>query len=237
MGFLDRFSRVVRANVNSWVAKTEDPEKILEQAVLEMQEQLIQLRQAVAGAIASLKRTERQAETSNANAEEWYRRAQLAIQQTNEPLAREALVKRKSYQDTATALFQQLQQQNTVVTKLKQDMRSLELKIAELKSKRDMYIARIRSAEASARLQEILGDVSGATSTGVFERVEDKLLQLESQNEVLSLNSEDNLQKQFTALAANQEVDSELAAMKQQLSHGIETPKSQLPESPNNSQP
>lgn len=213
MGLLDRFSRVVRANVNSWVTKAEDPEKILEQAVSEMQEQLIQLRQAVAGAIASLKRTERQAQSSNANAEEWYRRAQLAIQQTNETLAREALLKRKSYQDIAIALFAQLDQQNTVVGKLKQDMRSLELKIAELKSKRDMYIARIRSAEASVKLQEILGDFSGATSSGILERVEDKLLQIESQNEVLSLNGEE----EYAALAASQEVDSELAAMKQQL--------------------
>lgn len=109
MGLLDRIMRVIRANLTSLVSKAEDPEKILEQTVLDMQEDLIQLRQAVAQAIATQKRTERQYSQSSTTAEEWYRRAQLALQKGDDHLAREALTRRKSYQDTATALKTQFQ--------------------------------------------------------------------------------------------------------------------------------
>jgi phage shock protein A len=229
MGFFDRISRVVRANVNSWVANTEDPEKILEQTVMEMQDNLIQLRQGVAIAIATQKRTERQAANAETTSTEWYRRAQLALQQANEPLAREALTKRKSYQDTANTLNSQIEQHNTVVAKLKKDMRSLELKISEVKNKKDMYIARVRSAQASLRLQELMSDLSGASSTGVFERVEDKIVELESQNEVLSITSTDNLDKKFIALESIGDIDDELSTMKAQLANNQDEMLPKLP--------
>ena len=120
MGLFDRVGRVVRANLNSLINQAEDPEKILEQVVSEMQSDLIQVRQAAAQAIAIHKRTERQASQADSTAEEWYRRAQLALQKGDETLARDALTRRQTYQDTAKALNSQLQQQNTVVVQLKQ---------------------------------------------------------------------------------------------------------------------
>jgi phage shock protein A len=220
MGFFDRVTRVVRANVNSWTASAASPEQILEATVMEMQDNLIQMRQGVASAIATQKRTERQAANAQSNASEWFRRAQLALQQDNEPLAREALVKRKTHQDTASALLSQIEQQNAIVGKLKKDMRSLEIKIAEVKTKKDMYIARARSAQASLRLQELMGDINGATSTGVFERVEDKILRLESQIEVISITSKDGLEEKFSAMESGNTIDSQLSAMKIELSNG-----------------
>jgi phage shock protein A len=220
MELMQRIVRLFRANFNSLVRGAEDPEKILEQAVTEMQDKLVQLRQAVAVAIAAQKRTERQTAQAQSTAEEWYRRAQLALQQGNEPLAREALTKRRAYQETATALSKQMAQQNHVVGKLKQDMRSLELKIAELKTKKDMYIARARSAEASLKLQELLGGVSTTSSMSAFERMEEKVLQVEAQVEAIALTGTDDLQNQVDSLEAGNEVDAELAAMKKQLKMG-----------------
>lgn len=218
MGLFERFNRVVRANLNSFANKAEDPERVLEQLVLEMQDKLVELRQGIASAIATQKRTERQIANSHITSEEWYRRAQLAIQQGNEPLAREALTKRKSYQDTANTLTTQITQQREVVAKLKKDMRTLELKITEIKTKKDMYIARVRSAEASVRLQELLGEVSGVTSsTSVFDKVEDKILQLEAQNEVLAVSGNDDLEEKFAAIESSPDIDQELAALKQDL--------------------
>lgn len=226
MGLFDRFSRVVRSNLNSFANKAEDPERVLEQLVLEMQDKLVELRQGIASAIATQKRTERQIANAQMTADEWYRRAQLAVQQGNEPLAREALTKRKSYQDTANTLTTDISQQREVVAKLKKDMRTLELKITEIKTKKDMYIARVRSAEASVRLQELLGDISGTTSsTSVFEKVEDKILQLEAKNEVLQLSENSALEQKFAALEATPDIDQELAAL-QKLQE-----QQQLPES------
>ncbi|MDJ0800623.1 MAG: PspA/IM30 family protein [Calothrix sp. MO_167.B12] len=233
MGLMDRILRVIRANFNSLVSGAEDPEKLLEQTVMEMQENLLQLRQAVAAAIASQKRTERQANQAQSTAEEWYSRAQLALQQRNEPLAREALTKRKAYQDTATALSQQVEEQNNVVTKLKKDMRTLELKITDVKTKKDIYIARARSAETSARLQEMLNGVNTG-SVNAFERMEDKVLQLEAQTEAMSLSGTDDLDKKFASLESSSDIDAELANMRAQLASGEENqqPK-QLPNSDN----
>ncbi|WP_414544075.1 PspA/IM30 family protein [Nostoc sp. CCY0012] len=232
MGLIQRILRIIRANLNSLIGSAEDPEKILEQAVLEMQENLVRLRQGVAQAIATQKRTERQAAAAQSTAEEWYRRAQLALQQGNEPLAREALTKRKAYQETATALYNQIEQQNEVVARLKKDMRSLELKISEAKTKKDMYIARARSAEASYRLQEMLDNSSATSSLGAFERMEDKVLQIEAQSEAIALLGTDDLQKQFDSLEGATDIDTELAAMKGQILDGSNTQQQQLPKSP-----
>ena len=187
MGLFDRVSRVVRSNLNAAVSAAEDPEKILEQALIDMQEDLIQLRQAVAQAIATQKRTERQMANAQSIAEEWYRRAQLALQQGNESLAREALTKRRAYQQTGEALATQIDEQSTVVARIKKDMRTLELKIAEAKTKKDMYIARARSAQATQRLNEMLSGVNTSSSLNAFERMEEKVLQLEAKSEAIAL--------------------------------------------------
>lgn len=227
MGLIDRIGRVFRANVNSLVSSAEDPEKILEQTVSQMQDDLVQLRQAVASAIATQKRTERQAQQAQFTAEEWYRRAQLALQQGNDTLAREALTKRKSYQETANAMQAQIEQQNAIVGRMKKDMQTLESKISEAKTKKDMYIARARSAEATARLNETLGGVNTSKTLGAFERMEEKVMQLEAQSDLIAEMGTDDLQKQFDSLEAGDDIDAELAQMKAQLT-GTQNPP-QLP--------
>ncbi|MEG4803894.1 PspA/IM30 family protein [Microcoleus sp. ARI1-B5] len=225
MGLFDRLWRVIRANINSLVGAAEDPEKILEQAVMDMQEDLIQLRQAVAGAIAAQKRTERQYSQAESTAAEWYQRAQLALQKGEENLAREALTRKKSYQETATAMKASLGQQNAVVTQLKENMRSLESKISEAKSKKDMYIARARSAKASERLQEMMGNLNTGSALSAFEKMEEKVMQLEARSEAIAELGTNDLEKKFLSLEAAGDVDAELAAMKTQMLGGKNTPK------------
>lgn len=229
MGLLDRILRVIRANINSLLNQAEDPEKILEQTVTDMQEDLVQLRMAVAQAIATQKRTERQATQAQSTAEEWYRRAQLALQKGDDNLAREALTRRKSYQETAEAMQEQLQQQSAVVTKLKDNMRVLEGKIAEAKTKKDLYIARARSAQASQKIQEMMGQVGTSGSMAAFERMEEKVLKLEAQAEALQELGTDELEKKFEALGEADDIDAELAAMKVQMLTGSDA--AQLPAS------
>ncbi|KGF72171.1 phage-shock protein [Neosynechococcus sphagnicola sy1] len=222
MGLFDRILRVIRANLNSLISGAEDPEKILEQAVMEMQDQLVQLRQAVAQAIATQKRTERQCAQASTTAQDWYRRAQLALQSGEEALAREALTRRKSYQETATAMQSQLDQQAGVVTKLKQDMRTLESKISEARTKKDLYIARARSAQASEKLYEVMGKVNTGSAISAFERMEEKVLQLEARSEAIAELGTDELEKRFEQLGAADDIDQELAAMKAQIASSPE---------------
>lgn len=219
MGLLDRIGRAIRATLNSWVSKAEDPEKIMEQAIIDMQDDLIRLRQAVAQAIATQKRSERQQAQAEANAKEWYQRAQLALQKGEEDLAREALSRRKTYLDTATSLKEQLQQQATVVTQMKKNMVTLEGKLAEAKTKKDMFIARARSAKASEQLNEMLGRNTTNSSIAAFERMEEKVMELEARSEAIAELNTNTVEGQFAALEGT-DVDDELAAMKSELLSG-----------------
>lgn len=221
MGLFGRLWRVIRANINSLISQAEDPEKILEQTVMDMQEDLVQLRQAVAQAIATQKRTERQSSQAKTTAEEWYRRAQLALQKGEERLAREALTRRKSYLETEAAMSAQLEQQAQVVEQLRQNMRKLESKISEAKAKKDLFVARARSAQASERLNEILGNTSTGSALNAFEQMEDQVMQLEARSQAMAELSGNDLEKQFDALEADDnDVDAELAAMKAKMLPG-----------------
>lgn len=230
MGFFDRIWRVIRANLNALVSKAEDPEKILEQVVLDMQDDLIQLRQAVAQAIATQKRTERQYSQAQTTADEWYQRAQLALQKGADELAREALVRRKSYDETATAMKAQLTQQAGVVDQLKQNMKKLESKISEAKSKKDLYIARARSAKATQQINDMMGNVGTGSAMQAFDRMEEKVLQLEAQSEAITELSMDDLEQRFEKLGQADDIDAELEAMKSQALSGTSS-TAQLPAS------
>ncbi len=228
MGFFQRVGRVIRANLNSLVSQAEDPEKILEQAVNDMQNDLIEMRQGVAQAIATQKRTERQHSQAQSTADEWYQRAQLALQKGDENLAREALSRRKTYQETADSLGRQLPQQQAVVDNLRQNMMSLERKISDAKTKKDMYIARARSAKASQQLNDMLGRVGPTGAMQAFERMEERVHELEARSEAVAELGKDDLESRFSALEGSS-VDDDLAAMKAELSG--RSPQS-LPASP-----
>uniref|UniRef100_A0A453G879 Membrane-associated 30 kDa protein, chloroplastic n=3 Tax=Aegilops tauschii subsp. strangulata TaxID=200361 RepID=A0A453G879_AEGTS len=143
----DRLTRVVRSYANAILSSFEDPEKILDQAVLEMNDDLIKMRQATAQVLASQKRLENKYKAAEQADADWYRRAQLALQKGEEDLAREALKRRKSYAENASSLKAQLDQQKSVVENLVSNTRLLESKIAEAKQKKDTLKARAQSAK------------------------------------------------------------------------------------------
>ena len=220
MGLFDRLSRVVRANINDLVSKAEDPEKVLEQAVIDMQEDLVQLRQAVARAIATQKRLSTRSSQQNKNQSEantWQQRAQLALSKGDENLAREALVRKKSFSDTAASLKIQLEQQSNNVNTLKRNLIALESKISEAKTKKDMLKARANAAKAQKQLQESMVNIDTSSALGAFERMEDKVMQLEAESETAAELGGTGIEQQFAALEAGSGVDDELAAMKAQL--------------------
>ena len=218
MGFFDRLSRLVRSNANAVVGAMEDPAKILDQSVADMQADLVKLRQAVATAIASQKRIQNQAEQAEAQAKTWYERAELARKKGEEDLAREALGRRKTCQDTATALNTQLQSQAGQVEQLKQSLVKLESKIAEAKTKKDMLKARAQAAQAQEQLQSAVGNLGTNSSMAAFERMEEKVQSLEARSQAAAELAGADLESQFAALEGAPEVDDELAALKGKLS-------------------
>ena len=229
MGLFDRVSRVIRSNLNAAVSSAEDPEKILDQAIIDMQEDLVQMRQAVAGAIASQKRQQQQYNRAQTEANNWQQRAQLALSKGDENLAREALVRKKAQTDTASSLKAQLDQQSASVETLKRNLIALESKIAEAKTKKDMLKARASAAKANEQLQSTMGRLGTSSAMGAFERMEEKILQLEARSEAAAEIAGADLESQFAALEAGSDVDFELEAMKAQMIGGAAPDQGQLP--------
>jgi len=224
MSLFDRISRVLRANVNDLVSKAEDPEKILEQAVIDMQEDLVQLRQAVARVIAEQKRSEQQYNLNQEEANKWQQRAQLAIAKGDETLAREALVRKKNHADTAATFKTQLEQQTTQVDTLKRSLVALESKIQEAKTKKTMLQARSQAAKATEQLQNTLGNMSTSSATSAFERMENKVIEAEARSQAAGEIGGTNLEQQFAQLEGGDEIDSELAQLKAALNPPVLPP-------------
>ena len=224
MGLFDRVSRVVRSNLNAAVSSAEDPEKILDQAIIDMQEDLVQMRQAVAQAIASQKRVQMQADKAQTGATQWQQRAQLALQKGDENLAREALVRKKTQAETASALKAQLDQQSGTVDTLKRQLIALESKISEAKTKKDMLKARASAAKANEQLQRSVGTLGTSSAMSAFERMEDKVLQMEASGQAAAELAGADLESQFAQLESGGDVDYELEALKASMSGGALPP-------------
>ncbi|KAF3944158.1 hypothetical protein CMV_029353 [Castanea mollissima] len=226
MNLFDRFARVVKSYANALISSFEDPEKILEQTVLEMNEDLTKMRQATAQVLASQKQLENKYKAAQQASEDWYRRAQLALQKGEEDLAREALKRRKSYADNANALKSQLDQQKSVVENLVSNTRLLESKIQEARSKKDTLKARAQSAKTSSKVSEMLGNVNTSNALSAFEKMEEKVLAMESQAEAIGQLTTDDLEGKF-ALLEGASVDDDLANLKKEISGGSK--KGELP--------
>ncbi|XXG44920.1 hypothetical protein AAC387_Pa02g0149 [Persea americana] len=217
MNLFDRLARVIKSYANAVISSVEDPEKILEQTVLEMNDDLTKMRQATAQVLASQKRLENKYKAAQQASDDWYRRAQIALEKGEEDLAREALKRRKSYADNASTLKAQFDQQKNVVENLVSNTRLLESKIQEAKSKKDTLKARAQSAKTATKVSEMLGNVNTSSALSAFEKMEEKVMAMESQAEALNQLTTDDLEGKF-ALLESSSVDDDLAKLKQELS-------------------
>ena len=229
MGLFDRLGRVVRGNLNDLVSKAEDPEKVLEQTIIDMGEDLVKLKQAFANTIASQKQTEQRYKQSLQEANSWEQRAKLALSKGEESLAREALVRKKSHTDTATTLKEQLDQQNVQVETMRRNLTALESKISEAKTKKNMLIARSKAAQANEALQSTMNGLNTSGSMAAFERMENKVLEAEARSQAVGEIGGSDIERQFAELEAGSGVEDELAMLKAQMTGSAE-PKASLPE-------
>jgi len=228
MNLFDRFQRVAKANVNNVLKSLEDPEKIMNQALEDMQSDLVKVRQSYAEITATQRRLLKQKEQADALADDWYKRAQLALSKGEEALAKEALSRRQQQVETSEGLQIQIDMQASAVDKLYEGMQALEAKILESKAKKEQMVARARTAQSTQKVNDMLGGITGKTSMDAFSRMEEKVEALEAAAEVsaemgsldgraLPGSSEGSLESQFKMLEASSSVDQELEEMKKML--------------------
>ena len=222
MGFFDNLGRLIRSNLNALVRGAEDPIKILDQSVADMQEDLVKLRQAVAMAIASQKRLENQAGQAKEQIKNWFSRAELALKKGEDDLAKEALSRKKTFQETFESLSTQSQKQNAQVEKLKKGLLLLERKISEARTKKDMLKSRAQAAKAQRKIQDAVGDLGTNSSMDAFKRMEEKVEELEALGEASFELAGQDLESKFAELEGGNDIEKELEGLRSQLKSGVE---------------
>lgn len=221
MAIFDRIGTILRANINDVLSRAEDPEKIINQTLMDMRQAQYEARMEVAQAIAEGKKLERDYQANDKEAGTWLAKAEQALGQEREDLAREALRRKTASADLAEGLKEQLDSHNGMVEKLKTQLRALDAKIAEAERKRQLLIARQKRVEAQQSLSGALENTDTQKAFEAFDRMEGKVAQMEDKiaaNE--ELEADLSLDDEFAALESDTRVEDELSALKKRLNSG-----------------
>jgi phage shock protein A len=221
MGIFSRLAQLIRSNLNDLISRSEDPEKMLNQVVLDMNNQLVEAKKQVAASIADEKRLAKQYEQEAANGQEWERRAMMALRAGNEPLAKEGLARKREHEELAATYQEQWNKQKAAVDQLKKALRLLNDKIEEAKRKRNVLVARKKRAEAQRAIQETMSGLRDQSAFETFDRMAQKIDQLEAEaeaeSEIADEYTGDALASQFQQLERTHSADDDLVALKRKM--------------------
>lgn len=204
MGIWTRLSTLLKSNINDIISKAEDPEKILNQLIIDMKEQLIAAKKQVAVAIADEKRLRKQMDAEYQQAEEWERKAMLAIRAGNDDLAKQALGRKTEHESISKQFEEQWMAQKQASDSLRSALRQLANKIEEAGRKKNILIARQKRAEAQKTIQDTMSGLSDTGAFDAFDRMSEKVEKMEAEAEASAELAGDlsgnNLEAQFDKL-------------------------------------
>ena len=193
MGIFDRLTTLLKSNINDLISRAENPEKMLDQIVTDMRNQLAQAKQQVAAAIADEKRLKDQAESEYKASQDWEAKAMLAVKEGRDDRAKQALVRHGEHLEHATALETTWQAHQMETEKLKNSLRDLNDKIEEAKRKKNLLLARQRRAQAQQKISETMSSMSEKSAFEAFARMEEKIT---SNERMIKASTE--LEEEFT---------------------------------------
>ncbi len=220
MGILDRMTRLIRANVNDMVDHAEDPAKMLDQLIREMNDQMHMARGQVAAMIAQEKELQMDYEQSAKQASDWDRKAELAVTQGKDDLAREALRRKRDNDEHAQVYSSNLQSQQEMVTKLKGQLQQLEAKYESARANRDVLIARQRRAEAVQKVSSTMSGLKSLEPGEELDRMERRIRSNEAKALAEQDLASDSMAAQFAELDSGLEVEDDLAKLKARVQGG-----------------
>jgi phage shock protein A len=207
MALLERVATLIRANINDLVDKAENPETMVKQVILDMENQLLQLKTQVAISIADQHVLEKKQTESEENERQWMRRAEMAVDKKDDALARAAIERSVSYKKTAESFREQVADQKVQVENLKASLLSLQQKLTEAQAKKDILIAQHRRARALNKANETGLNMGDESSAAAFDRMRDKVRDSEAAAQINSELLADDVETQFAALEKQQELD------------------------------
>ena len=204
MSIFSKFSTMIRSNINDLISRAENPEKMLNQIILDMRDQLAKSKREVASAIADERKLKSQLEGEKKQVRDWEQRAMLAINEGRDDLAKQALVRQQEHAERAAALDGTWRAQAEETEKLKGSLRQLNDKIEEAKRKRNLLVAKQKRAQAQRRIHETMSGLSDTSAFEAFNRMAGKIEEEERRNlaqaEVTEALSGDTLESEFLRL-------------------------------------
>jgi phage shock protein A len=226
MGLFDRISGLFSASINDLLDKAEDPEKMANQLIRNMEDSIKELEEGTASALASSKMTFSKLNKAQKERDEWTASATNAMEQGNEELARKALMRKKNIEKNIEVYESQAADANKLANRMKEEYHSVKEKLDEARSKRDLLITKKKAADSRQKMNETASKFdqhldgankaySSVSSSGdMFNRLEEKIdrqmIEVEAREEL----REDNIEKELHDLKKNSEIDDELAALK-----------------------
>src|SRR6516165_7325984 len=214
MALLERVSALIRANLNDLIDRAEDPQKMLKQVILDMQNQMLQVKTQVAIAIADehlLRKKQKENEDKHA---EWMRKAELAIDKKQDDLARAAIERAVGYRDLATNFAEEIEHQKSQVEHLRSAMKKLEQKLVEAQAKSELLIAKHRRSRALTKASQARIAATDEDKMGTFDRMKNKIHSEEAMGQAMSEIANDNVEERLSALDKDEEIDRLLADIK-----------------------
>jgi len=211
-----RVNDILNANVNHLLDEIEDPERMIKQIILEMEEHISQAKEGVVNAIASEKQLYKELEQQRQQAASWQEKAEFALNSDKEDLARAALMRKKEADRIIKDLEPAWTNAKTTSERLKAQLQKLEQKLEEAKRKRSTLAARQHASEAKEQMYKTMGKLeSGLNAQAKFDRMEDKVAAMEARTEALAeLEDVSELEKEFLDLETDTEIEAELMKLK-----------------------
>ena len=214
MGIFQRLSTLIKSNVNDIISRSEDPEKMLNQIILDMRDQLAKAKREVASAIADERKLKAQLNAEYKQVRDWQHRAELAVSKERDDMARQALVRQQEHAERLHMLEQTWKAQASETEKLKGSLRALNEKIEEAKRKRNLLIAKQKRAQAQRRIHQTMSGLSNTSAFEAFNRMADKIEDDErkalADAEITEAISGDTLEGEFLRLeSGSKDADTE----------------------------
>ena len=214
MAILDRISTLIRANINDLLDRAEDPEKVVKQLLIDMNNGLLQVKTQVAAAFADEHRLKRRWEENDGRAVEWKRKAEIAVGRDDDDLARQALARYNTYNELAAGFQQQYEQQAAQVALLKDALRQLEAKIETVQARKELLIARNRRVKAEMAVRQTMGGMKDVSALGEFQRMEERVEEEELRAAGLKELDEDTVDARFQELDNEERLEGQLQELK-----------------------
>ena len=224
MSIFTKLSTVIKSNINDLISRSENPEKMLNQIILDMRDQLAKAKREVAVAIADERKLRASLDAEVKEVRQWEHRAVLAVKEGRDDMAKQALVRQQEHKERASTFDETWRTQAAEMEKLKGSLRQLNDKIEEAKRKRNLLVAKQRRAQAQRRIHETMSGLSNTSAFDAFERMADKIDEQERESlahqEVNEALGPGTLEDDFKALESGGDggdVEDRLLSLKQEM--------------------